>query len=81
MTLHPGHAALERGLQNGNRRVLSGGDAARSSRLLAELVQVGQFGLGNFVGFPGSDRYDIKLDTTVPGRESPVRVNFTYQHL
>ncbi|WP_292234760.1 hypothetical protein [Mesorhizobium sp.] len=36
---------------------------------------------GNFVELPGSDRYDIKLDITVPGHRSPVRVNFRYRHL
>lgn len=37
---------------------------------------------GNFVELPGNDRYDIKLNITVPGRKpAPVRVDFTYQHL
>ncbi|RUV67030.1 MAG: hypothetical protein EOR30_29605 [Mesorhizobium sp.] len=35
---------------------------------------------GNFVDLPGNDRYDIKLDIMLPGRESPLRVDFTYQH-
>ncbi|WP_192248479.1 hypothetical protein [Mesorhizobium silamurunense] len=41
----------------------------------------GTVAYGNFVELPGSDRYDIKFDITVPGRESPVRCDFSYQHL
>ncbi|MDX8477934.1 hypothetical protein RFN28_05480 [Mesorhizobium sp. VK24D] len=37
---------------------------------------------GNFVELPGNDRYDIKLNITVPGRKpASVQIDFTYQHL
>ncbi|TIR19930.1 MAG: hypothetical protein E5X34_19415 [Mesorhizobium sp.] len=37
---------------------------------------------GNFVELPGNDRYDIKLDITVPGRKpAAVRIGLTYQHI
>ncbi|WP_440657712.1 iron transporter [Ensifer adhaerens] len=35
---------------------------------------------GNFVTLLGTDRYDIQLQISVPGREHPVRVGFAYQH-
>jgi hypothetical protein len=36
---------------------------------------------GNFINLPGNDRYDIRVDITVPGRNDPARVDFTYQHV
>lgn len=36
---------------------------------------------GGFVNLPGSDRYDIAVDISVPGRNAPVRADFTYEHL
>ncbi|TKB17078.1 MAG: hypothetical protein E5V75_12530 [Mesorhizobium sp.] len=48
---------------------------------LEPMLIAGAVTYGNFVELRGSDRYDIKLDITVPGHESPVRVNFKYQHL
>lgn len=35
---------------------------------------------GGFVNLPGNDRYDIRVDITVPDR-APARVDFAYQHL
>jgi len=34
---------------------------------------------GNFVTLLGTDRYDIRLQISVPGREHPVQVGFEYQ--
>ncbi len=35
---------------------------------------------GNFVTLLGTDRYDIQLHISVPGREHPVRVGLAYRH-
>ncbi|UCM18379.1 iron transporter [Ensifer adhaerens] len=35
---------------------------------------------GNFVTLLGTDRYDIQLQISVPGREHPVQIGFEYQH-
>lgn len=49
---------------------------------LEPMLIAGTVTYGNFVELPGYDRYDIKLDITVPGREpAPVRIDFTYQHV
>lgn len=48
---------------------------------LESMLISGTVTYGNFVELPGRDRYEIKLDITVPERQSPVRVKLTYQHL
>jgi hypothetical protein len=35
---------------------------------------------GNFITLLGTDRYGIKLQISIPGREHPVQVAFDYQH-
>jgi hypothetical protein len=35
---------------------------------------------GEFVTLPGGDIYDIAVEISVPGRDSPVRTDFSYQH-
>ncbi|NRQ12863.1 iron transporter [Ensifer sesbaniae] len=35
---------------------------------------------GNFVTLLGTDRYDIRLQISIPDREHPVHVGFEYQH-
>lgn len=35
---------------------------------------------GNFTTLLGTDRYDIRLQIRIPGREHPVQVGFEYQH-
>lgn len=56
------------------------GEVGQQNIRLEPMLIAGTVSYGNFVALPGNDRYDIKLDIAVPERESPVRVNFTYQH-
>lgn len=36
---------------------------------------------GGFVDFAGADRYQIAVEVSVPGRDKPVRLDFTDEHL
>lgn len=48
---------------------------------LEPMAIAGTVTYGGFVDLRGDDRYDIAIDISVPGRDAPVRVDFTYQHL
>jgi hypothetical protein len=47
---------------------------------LKPMTIAGTVTYGQFVALPGEDIYDIAVDIFVPGRESPVRADFAYQH-
>ena len=47
---------------------------------LAPMTISGTVTYGNFVTLPGNDLYDIRIDITVPGRDSPAQAEFYYQH-
>ncbi|WP_292447502.1 hypothetical protein [Mesorhizobium sp.] len=60
---------------------LSGlGHVGQNSVELEPMAIAGTVTYGAFVTLPGSDRYDILVDISVPGRPEPARVSFTYQH-
>jgi hypothetical protein len=48
---------------------------------LEPMTIAGTVTYGNFIELPGDDRYDMRFDISVPGRDTPVRVVFTYEHL
>jgi hypothetical protein len=56
------------------------GHVGENSLQLESMEIAGTVTYGGFVDLPGTDRYDIRVETSVPGR-SPARVDFTYQHL
>jgi len=47
---------------------------------LQPMAIAGTITYGNFVTLLGTDRYDIHLQISVPGRQHPVQVGFEYQH-
>lgn len=58
------------------------GDVGQQNIKLEPMSIAGTITYGNFVEFPGNDRYNIKLDIAVPGwNPTPVRIDFTYQHV
>ena len=61
-------------LVSGNDRLAEIGGQLESMEIAGTVTY------GGFVDLPGTDRYDIRVETSVPGR-SPARVDFTYQHL
>lgn len=48
---------------------------------LEPMTIAGTVTYGEFVNFPGRDRYEIVVEADVPGRQSPVRVTFSSDHL
>ncbi len=56
------------------------GHVGQNSLELEPMAIAGTVTYGGFVALPGSDRYDIVLAISVPGRSAPARVSFTYQH-
>lgn len=57
------------------------GHVGQNSLELEPMAIAGTVTYGGFVNLPGNDRYDIAVDIRIPGRNAPVRVAFTYQHL
>jgi hypothetical protein len=47
---------------------------------LEPMTIAGTVTYGQFVPLPGEDIYDIAVDISVPGRDSPVRADFSYRH-
>ncbi|MCZ8547952.1 hypothetical protein OOJ09_27560 [Mesorhizobium qingshengii] len=56
------------------------GHVGQNSLELEPMAIAGTVTYGGFVALPGSDRYDIQVDISVPGRPAPARVKFTYGH-
>ena len=57
------------------------GQIGEHSVRLDPMAIAGTITYGAFVNFPGTDRYDIAVDITVPGRSNPVDVDFKYDHV
>ncbi len=57
------------------------GHVGQNSLELEPMTIAGTVTYGGFVNLPGSDRYDIAVDISVPGRNALVRVDFIYEHL
>lgn len=56
------------------------GHVGQWSLALEPMTIAGIVTYGNFIKLPGNDRYTIRIDIRVPGRKSPVAVDFTFQH-
>ena len=76
-------AATAARVENANvTATISGlGHVGESSFDLEPMAVAGTVTYGGFVNLPGSDRYDIKVDIGVSGRNTPVQVDFTREHL
>jgi hypothetical protein len=57
------------------------GHVGQNTLELEPMAIAGTVTYGGFVDLRGNDRYDIAVDISVPGRNAPVRVSFTYEHL
>lgn len=48
---------------------------------LEPMVIAGTVTYGEFIDFPGSDRYEIAVEVSVPGRQGPTSFTFSSEHL
>lgn len=56
------------------------GHVGSSSLPLGPMTIAGTVTYGEFVTLPGNEIYGIAVDISIPGRSSPVRADFSYQH-